>query len=67
MCKCESAIMHSQAQFKYGMHILIFESGGAFRKWRDIGQKGHFCIWPKSNNFMLFTNQTKIFENMENI
>ena len=30
--------------------------------WRGIGQKGHFCICPKSNHFMSFTSRTKIFE-----
>jgi hypothetical protein len=39
------------------------EAAEAFRKWRGIGQKGHFCIWPKSNDFMSFTSRTKIFEN----
>ena len=38
-----------------------FESGGAF------GQKGHFFIQPKSNNFMSFMSRTKIFENMESL
>jgi hypothetical protein len=41
------------------------EAAEAFRKWRGIGQKGHFCILPKSNDFMSFTSRTKIFENME--
>jgi hypothetical protein len=29
--------------------------------WRGIDQKGHFRIWPKSNDFMSFTSQTKMF------
>ena len=44
------------------------EAAEAFRKWRGIGQKGHFCIWPKSNDFMSLTNRRKeIFENMESL
>jgi hypothetical protein len=37
------------------------EATGAFRKWRGIGQKGHFCIWSiaKSNDFMSFTAKRK--------
>ena len=34
---------------------------------RGIDQKGHFCIWPKSNDFKTFTSRTKIFENMESL
>jgi hypothetical protein len=29
------------------------EAAEAFRKWRGIDQKGHFCIWPKSNDFSM--------------
>jgi cellobiose-specific phosphotransferase system component IIC len=32
--------------------VLPAEAAEAFRKWRGIGQKGHFCIQPKSNGFM---------------
>ena len=45
-------------------YIMTSETAEAFRKWRDIGQKGHFCILPKSNDFMSLTSRTKIFENM---
>jgi hypothetical protein len=45
----------------------LTEAAEAFRKWRGIGQKGHFCIWSKSNDFMSFTSRTKIFENMESL
>ena len=40
---------------------------GSIRKWRGIGQKGHFCIWPKLNDFMSFTSRKNIFENMESL
>jgi hypothetical protein len=40
------------------------EAAEAFRKWRGIGQKGHFCIWSKWNDFTSFTSRTKIFENI---
>ena len=43
------------------------EAAEAFRKWRGIEQKGHFCIWPKSKDFMTFTSRTKIFEKMESL
>jgi hypothetical protein len=38
------------------------EAAEAFQKWRGIGQKGHFCIWPKSNDFLSFTSQTKFLK-----
>jgi hypothetical protein len=52
---------------KVSQFVPASEAAEAFQKWRGIGQKGHFCIWPKSNDFMSFTSQTKIFENMESL
>jgi hypothetical protein len=35
--------------------------------WPKLAQKGHFCIWPNSNDFMSFMSRTKTFENMESL